>query len=43
MAYEDNQNEYPIPDRNDSKRTNASLLPRYFRTDANKKFIGSIN
>ena len=41
MAYEDNQNEYPIPGRNDSKRTNASLLPRYFRTDANKKFIGS--
>jgi len=41
MAYEDNQNEYPIPGRNDSKRTNSSLLPRYFRTDANKKFIGS--
>ena len=41
MAYEDNQNEYPIPGRNDSKRTNATLLPRYFRTDANKKFIGS--
>jgi len=41
MAYEDNQNEYPIPGRNDSKRTNASLLPRYFRTDANKKFVGS--
>ena len=41
MAYEDNQNEYPIPGRNDSKRTNSALLPRYFRTDANKKFIGS--
>ena len=41
MAYEDNQNEYPVPGRNDSKRTTSSLLPRYFRTDTNKKFIGS--
>src|SRR6056300_1278879 len=41
MAYNNDQNEYPIPGRDDSKRTNSRLLPRYFRTDANKKFIGS--
>jgi hypothetical protein len=41
MAYDKNQNEYPVPGRDDSKKTNSSLLPRYFRSDANKKFIGS--
>jgi len=41
MSYDKNQNEYPVPSRDDSKRTNAALLPRFFRTDANKKFIGS--
>ena len=41
MAYDKNQNEYPIPNRDDSKRTNSALLPRFFRTDTNKKFIGS--
>ena len=41
MAYDKNQNEYPVPNRDDNKRTNSSLLPRYFRTDANKKFVES--
>ena len=41
MAYDKNQNEYPIPDRDDNKRTNNALLPRYFRTDTNKKFIST--
>jgi len=41
MAYNDDQNEYPVPGSSDSKRTSASLLPRYFRTNPNKKFLGS--
>ena len=38
MAYNDDQNEYPVPGSSSAKRTSASLLPRYFRTNANKKF-----
>ena len=41
MAYNDDQNEYPVPGNSNVKRTSASLLPRYFRTNANKKFLGS--
>jgi len=43
MSYDNDQNEYPIPTNNDSnnKRSSASLLPRYFRTDTNKKFLGA--
>ena len=41
MAYNDNQNEYPVPGKSSDKKTTASLLPRYFRTDPNKKFLGS--
>ena len=41
MAYNDDQNEYPVPGSSDAKRTSASLLPRYFRTNTNKKFLGS--
>jgi hypothetical protein len=41
MAYNDEQNEYPVPGNDNIKRTSAALLPRYFRTDTNKKFIGS--
>ena len=33
-----NQSENPVPISN-SKRKNSELLPRYYRTDANKKFI----
>lgn len=42
MAYNRDQNEYPLPagDSN-SKRKSAELLPRYFRTQANKKLLGS--
>ena len=40
MAFNDNQNEYPIPVGND-RNGSDSLLPRYFRTDANRKFLGS--
>ena len=41
MAYNDNQNEYPLPAGSDGQKRSAELLPRYFRTDANKKFLGS--
>ena len=37
MSYND-QNEYPIDDKNNS---NAKFLPRYFRTLPNKKFLAS--
>ena len=35
------QNEYPTPVGKNSKRETAELLPRYFRTAANKKFLSS--
>jgi hypothetical protein len=35
-----NQNENPVPDLNGkNKRKNSSLIPRFYRTDSNKKFI----
>jgi len=33
MAYNDNQNEYPIPQNSNEQRNNDALLPRCFRTD----------
>ena len=40
MAYDNDQNEYPLPaDGNEERRKSESLLPRYFRTEANKKFL----
>jgi len=44
MAYDDNQNEYPLPaGTNDTGRvrTSAEHLPRYFRTAHNKKFLSA--
>ena len=41
MSFENNQNEYPVPVNNNSNRKSASLLPRYFRTPANKKILAS--
>jgi hypothetical protein len=42
MAYENDQNEYPLPaDGNEAPRKSESLLPRYFRTESNKKFLQS--
>ena len=39
MAYNNDQEEYPLPGNNNGKRTGAQHLPRYFRTEANKKFL----
>ena len=41
MAYDNDQNEYPLPADGKSERKSEKLLPRYFRTDANKKFLQS--
>ena len=35
------QDEKPIQSGKDEKREVASLLPRYFRTTANRKFLSS--
>ena len=39
MAYDNEQNEYPLPVGDNENRKSESLLPRYFRTEANKKFL----
>jgi len=41
MAYDNNQNEYPLPADGKNNRKSESLLPRFFRTEVNKKFIQS--
>jgi len=41
MAYNDEQNEYPLPAGDSKNPSSANFLPRYFRTEANKKFLGS--
>ena len=41
MAFNNSQNEYPLPSGNNENNSSAKFLPRYFRTDANKKFLGS--
>jgi len=38
MAYDNNQNEYGVP-TGKSSRESARLLPRFYRTDSNKKFL----
>jgi len=43
MAYNNGQSEYPVPtgDGDSGKRESARHLPKYFRTDKNKKFLQS--
>ena len=41
MAYNDDQNENALPTGKSNNRNSAEFLPRYFRTSANKKFLGS--
>ena len=38
MAYDNSQNEYPVP-IDPSSRKISSLLPRFYRSDSNKKFV----
>ena len=39
MAYSKNQNEPKVPISNVEKRTTSDLLPRFYRTNGNKKFL----
>ena len=41
MANDNTQNEFPMPDGSDQKRSSARHLPKYFRTEKNKKFLQS--
>ena len=41
MAYESNQNDIPLPADTQNEVSGTTLIPKYFRTDTNKKFIGS--
>ena len=41
MAYDDDQNEFPLPGGKPTKRKSSQHLPRYFRTQTNDKFLSS--
>ena len=42
MSYDNDQNEFPLPAADGKKNTSAiNFLPKFFRTDTNKKFISS--
>jgi hypothetical protein len=41
MAFDNNQQESALPIGSNNKRTSADFLPKYFRTDANKKFLSA--
>ena len=42
MAFNDNQSDTALPvGANQSKRTSADHLPKYFRTESNKKFLSA--
>lgn len=41
MSYTNQQAEYPLPADGSNERKSESLLPRYFRTEVNKKFLQS--
>jgi len=41
MAYENDQTEFPLPGSNSSDRKSENHLPKYFRTEANSKFLSS--
>lgn len=41
MAYEDRQTEFPLPGDGSGKRKSEIHLPKYFRTEANTKFLSS--
>jgi len=41
MAFEDRQTEFPLPGDGSGKRKSEIHLPKYFRTEANTKFLSS--
>ena len=41
MAYENDQSDFPLPAGNDNNAKSVNFLPKYFRTETNKKFTSS--
>lgn len=41
MAYESDQSEYPLPANGEGSRASETLLPKYFRSEVNRKFLQS--
>lgn len=41
MAYDNDQNEFALPAGDNERRRSAQHLPKYFRTDVNRKFLAS--
>ena len=41
MAFDNNQQESALPIGSNNKKTSVDFLPKYFRTDANKKFLSA--
>lgn len=41
MAYDKEQEDFPLPAGNNNSITSATFLPKYFRTDTNRKFLSS--
>jgi hypothetical protein len=41
MAFEKDQNEFPLPANGTNEVSAVNFLPKYFRTDTNKKFINA--
>lgn len=41
MAYEKDQADFPLPAGDSRSTSSVNFLPKYFRTDTNKKFLGS--
>ena len=39
MAYDDNQNESALPTPNNNSKKSIDFLPKFFRTEANRKFL----
>jgi len=41
MAFENNQNDFSLPDEFTSNRKSTAFLPKYYRTDSNNKFLNA--
>ena len=41
MSYDNDQTDSPLPTGDNSNRKSVDLLPKYFRTQANKKILAS--
>jgi hypothetical protein len=41
MAYDNDQQEFPLPNNGENNKKSVALLPKYFRTQTNQKFLES--